>query len=243
VETEDAWEVASRRASVLSRKPSNHSIRLPPTTDRAPPHPGSDAPNGQPSTSVGFGPAGASVDELLAADNASSSSESAALAGSATLHRQTTAVQDTSAHVAGDVDMPEAVHEADESGDQGTLTAHTNPFLVPSRSGAQPRSIPVPPVDPFAGPMSDAQTPMNDTFLSTLAPSVHQRLDLADQIAEVGRAASPLPEDPVAEEETNAARRNSDDEWMDVDRDGREGTVDMDESTRMPEGDDRAAAA
>jgi hypothetical protein len=161
------------------------------------------------------------------------------MAGSATLHRHTTAVQD-SANASGDIDMPQAVLEADETGDGIT---NLNPFLAPQAGSAQPRSIPVPPVDPFAGPMSDAQTPMNDTFLSTLAPSVHQRLDLANQIAEVGRAAEPLPEEePAAGEDLNAVRRNSDDEWMDVDRDGREGTVDMDESTRVAEGRGAAAA-
>ena len=66
VETEDAWEIASRRASVISRRPSNHSIRLPHVESSQPrPSPG------EPSTGIGFGDGSRSVDELLAGGESS----------------------------------------------------------------------------------------------------------------------------------------------------------------------------
>ena len=40
------------------------------------------------------------------------------------------------------------------------------------------------------GSLSQAATPMNETFLSTLAPGMQQRFDLADQLAEVGTSSS-----------------------------------------------------
>ncbi|TXT08855.1 hypothetical protein VHUM_02983 [Vanrija humicola] len=95
VETEDAWEIASRRASVISRRNSNHSIRLPPAPDGAAPHP--PTTEGEPSTGVGFGDASASIDDLLAGSSDRSSQDVATPAvedadSRPALQRQTTAV-------------------------------------------------------------------------------------------------------------------------------------------------------
>lgn len=50
---------------------------------------------------------------------------------------------------------------------------------VPEETAA----IPITSANTFAHSFSQAATPLNDTFLSTLAPMpIHQRLDLADQI-------------------------------------------------------------
>ena len=210
VETEDAWEIASRRASVISRRPSNHSIRLPQNADRASVH-------GQSSTAIGMDGHSASVDDLFAGEDDSNSSESAVMTNSATLHhplppamlRQMTAVQGDD-----EVDMPQT-----------------------GAYGSEARSIPLLAADPF-GSMSEVQTPMNDTFLSTLAPSVHQRLDLARQMDQVGRGTEPLEEEPAEftrlESDNGRARRSSEEGWMEVDREGRGATEerDIDEARR-----------
>jgi len=224
VETEDAWEIASRRASVISRRPSNHSIRLPPTSDRAPAHPGADAPDGEPSTVVGFGDTGASIDDLLAGDSGSNSSQSAAMANSTTLHhplppallRQMTAVQ-----ADDEVDMPQTGY----SGAASTLYTDSSSGQNTSTGTIDARAIPSFAVDPFSS-AADVQTPMNDTFLSTLAPSVHQRLDLARQMDEVGRGNEPLEEEPtgVTAQGDTAAGRTSEEGWMQVDNEDRDVT-------------------
>lgn len=221
VETEDAWEIASRRASVISRKPSNHSIRLPPATDRAPAHPGVDAPNGQPSTVVGFGASTASIDDLLAGGSDGNSSESAAMANSTislqphppALQRQATAVQ-------GD-DEVYTPQTGVSGGAASTLCDDPSSAPVTSTSAVESRVIPSASIDPF-GSMAEVQTPMNDTFLSTLAPSVHQRLDLARQMDRVGLGSEPVEEEPTgveeAENDSGSARRTSDEGWLQVDR-------------------------
>jgi hypothetical protein len=65
--------------------------------------------------------------------------------------------------------------------------------------------------------MSEAQTPMNDSFLANLAPSVHQRLDLARQMGEVARAATPVEEEPGMDADPENASP-SDDSWQQIDR-------------------------
>ncbi|WVQ95178.1 hypothetical protein IAU59_002272 [Kwoniella sp. CBS 9459] len=136
VETEDAWEIASRRASIISRKPSNHSIRLP-TTSQSDPVPSSPAagPSGQPSTGIGLGVSGAaaSVDELLAPhsveggdattaegeDDVGGGNTRPGMFGSSALLRQTTAVAHPAAGASGDtddidVDLPPVVQEDED---------------------------------------------------------------------------------------------------------------------------------
>lgn len=203
METEDAWEIASRRVSVISRKPSNHSIKLPPQSDPA--EAPAPAVPGQPSIEVQFGDGTASVDDLLAGNSGSSDE---GMTNSARLQRQTTAVADSPGGSNGEIEMPEPVAEEEEE----PPLDNRNPFLAPI-AGSAGQPIPNAAIDPFlAGTLSEAQTPMNDTFLSTLAPSVHQRLDLARQMDEVGRATEPVREEPEGRAE------RSDDEWMEVDR-------------------------
>ncbi len=111
VETEDAWEIASRRASIISRRPSNHSIRFP--------HMKEMPSDSQSSIGIGFGPAAASVDELLG-EESGTASEEGGLFDSAPLARQVTAVQESGAREAGDVDMPQALEEEEEDGAEVT---------------------------------------------------------------------------------------------------------------------------
>lgn len=186
-------------------------------------HPGSQAREGPPSSGVGFGPASASVDELLAGESGTTSEEGGTAApgpqmdGSSALARQTTAVQDggpdgvAQGQVAyGDVDMPEVVPEeviddsasglADDPAVSASLAIVNNPSALSNGSGNGNGNGNANGND---GPsVFDAQTPRNDTFLSTLAPgmagmagmtglsgmtgmsSVHQRLDLAEEVGD-----------------------------------------------------------
>lgn len=61
--------------------------------------------------------------------------------------------------------------------------------------------------NPAATSFSQAATPMNETFLSTLAPGMHQRLDQADQIDSAGSSShghgSGVPEAVEEEEVTD----------------------------------------
>lgn len=70
---------------------------------------------------------------------------------------------------------------------------------------------------------SEAQTPMNDTFLATLAPSMHQRLELARQIDQVGERVAPVDEEAEAETEAEHEGRGEP-----AARDTREATEGMD---------------
>lgn len=165
VETEDAWELASRRASILSRKPSNHSIRIP----------SSDAlgemvqPEQDAGTGVDVGNGSASVEDLLSQPNGHDRDHEVEhdspvphrgdLEGLSLRDRQATVVPAESATAAA----------ADGS----------NTMLPEETAAAIPISAQT---NAFATSFSQAATPMNETFLSTLAPSVHQRLDLADQL-------------------------------------------------------------
>ena len=263
METEDAWEIASRRASIISRRPSNHSTRLPPTTD-SPAPPGADAVAGRPSTGTGFGASSASVDELLAGESGTSEE-----GGMSAFARQTTAVQDPSARNVSDVEMPEALHEEDEPttvfGEDPNLSgslailAHPSALDRQGHTQGNGRAIPVPlglglsasAIDPtLTGSLSETQTPMNDTFLSTLALGVHQRLDLARQMDEVGRGNETVAEETEGEGECEGEceggarggdgqiqrsgspsvsasavgqRRSLDDGWMEVEREAEGG--------------------
>jgi len=182
VETEDAWEIASRRASIISRRPSNHSIRFP-YLNEAP----ADV---QSSTNIGFGLASASVDELLGGESGTASEEGGML-GSAPLARQVTAVQETGFTDGGDVDMPEAVREEEEYGDGispglglgddpdcfSSLAVLTDPSML-DRQYSNPSSGPSSGIPIASASESthasgfgslETQTPMNYTFLSTMA--------------------------------------------------------------------------
>ncbi|KAK8854586.1 hypothetical protein IAR55_003325 [Kwoniella newhampshirensis] len=200
-------EIASRRASIISRRPSNHSIRLPTSSDNPSSPVSADvSASGQPSTSIGLAGVGngsASVDELLAGDSqggesgtASASEEGGArMTGSSALARQQTAVASPGAGESGDVEMdvPEAVQE--EGGEGGQEASEDN-TLETDRIGALPVSIGLGlgarmPNGVSGGgegalSFSQAATPMNDTFLATLAPGMHQRLALAEEMTGPG---------------------------------------------------------
>ncbi|WWD19279.1 hypothetical protein CI109_103737 [Kwoniella shandongensis] len=204
-------EIASRRASIISRRPSNHSIRLPTSSDNpsSPTSANATAP-GQPSTSIslaGAGEGSASVDQLLNGESRGGESGTASeegMTGSSALARQQTAV--ASPPVLGEgggdieMDVPEAVREEDEEGNNSqdvsnstsegrTLDNETDPI------GTLPVSISlggrIPTSNAGQGgegtlSFSQAATPMNDTFLSTLAPGMHQRLALAEGMSTTG---------------------------------------------------------
>ena len=131
--------MASHRASIISRKPSNHSLRL---TDLAP------------SAAMAEGPT--IVDSTSSRNTAPSSDDLAALSLD---DRQITAVDPT-------------------------LTI--NPPL-PDEEVETEAGIPISP-RPQTGltSFSQAATPMNDTFLSTLAPGMSQRFDLAEESSSQG---------------------------------------------------------
>ena len=133
--------MASHRASIISRKASNHSLRL---TDLAP------------SAAMAEGPT--IVDSTSSRNLAPSSDDLAALSLD---DRQTTAV---------------AV-------DQGLAI---NPPPTDEEVEAE-AGIPISP-RPQTGltSFSQAATPMNDTFLSTLAPGMSQRFDLAEESSSQG---------------------------------------------------------
>lgn len=209
VETEDAWEVASRRASVLSRRPSNHSIRVPTNTEQ----PEASTTTGEPSTEIGIGAAARSVEQLLAGDGASMSDEG--MDGSQPLQRQTTAVQENVAPTIGVVGPEGAIPSPVREEDEPMTSTLVDSNAAPEHAEGQP--IPSLTIDPFGEAMSEAQTPMNDSFLANLAPSVHQRLDLARQMGEVARAATPVEEEPGMDADPENASP-SDDSWQQIDR-------------------------
>lgn len=176
-----------------------------------PSHPGTEAPTGQPSSGIAFGVGARSVDELLAGVGSASGSGSGRTSedgmGLPPLARQTTFVAErTSAE--GDTTMPLAVYEEEEIDhpprplstpglfrdpdlaaslmmihDPTALDAHLNGthYPLPARPGR------INPSNADGITMVntlDAQTPINETFLSTLAPGMIQRLDLARPIGE-----------------------------------------------------------
>lgn len=155
VETEDAWEMASRRASVLSRKASNHSLRVP-------------APEGvSVAASSGMAEAPTAVQEDADLERI--------------LYRSGGVEVQGQGDVVNSDDL--ASLSLDRRGNGNETTVHETPDLsesghglgVPIASNRNPQA---------STSFSQAATPMNDTFLSTLAPGMHQRLDLADQAAE-----------------------------------------------------------
>ncbi|KAL7422389.1 hypothetical protein Q5752_003035 [Cryptotrichosporon argae] len=197
VDTEDAWEIASRRASVISRRASNHSIRLPAQADVSTHAPG---PEREPSNRVGFGEGTASVGDLLAASTASgrTSEEGGRTAddhssGASGSRADTTAtpprLDRSETAVPGTLRVNESVGLLDASADDaewataelsGSLAALADPSRLDAPSPVEPEpqapaAVPVPIAQaPAPAPAAalEAQTPMNETFLSTLAPSL-----------------------------------------------------------------------
>ncbi|ORX38295.1 hypothetical protein BD324DRAFT_347823 [Kockovaella imperatae] len=217
VEMEDAWEIASRRASVISRRPSNHSIRLPHPADDAPHQTASSPMEGQPSTGIVIDGQDTNVEQLLSGGPNDEEDDNADVEVSprAMFHRQATAVEPhvLSSQVSDDVDMapqtpgplsPMAIDLTHDS------TAH------PNGADGQTLSVAIPQASSSVDNTSsfDSQTPRNETFLSTLAPGVHQRLDLARQMDMLGRDES-LPE--ITEREGEEAMNEEDEEEEVVD--------------------------
>ena len=140
--------------SVISRRPSNHSIRLP--RDERTSATAAEAPEGDPSSSVAFGAGQASVQDLLAgAVGTGEESGDSASAG------------------ADSVDPSDVGH-----------VASSDPFLLvhpPSGTDAAPANIPIPPSaagsgsrrasndEPETAMVQDLQTPRNEYFLSTFS--------------------------------------------------------------------------
>ncbi|RXK35554.1 hypothetical protein M231_07186 [Tremella mesenterica] len=174
VEAEDAWENASRRASVISRRLSNHSARLSAPQDPVPPIPTAVSPHEN------------HVNHQMTGSTSTSSEEGNHTANGDTglaLARQSTAVAPAPSSPRSDVDMI-SVPE-DQALD--VLRLNADPALRGSLEAVRDPSVLVdalPIVDNREefGSLSQAATPMNDTFLSTLAPGMHQRLDLAQQL-------------------------------------------------------------
>ncbi|EIW68439.1 hypothetical protein TREMEDRAFT_69371 [Tremella mesenterica DSM 1558] len=174
VEAEDAWENASRRASVISRRLSNHSARLSAPQDPVPPIPTAVPPHEN------------HVNHQMTGSTSISSEEGNHTANGDTglaLARQSTAVAPAPSSPRSDVDMI-SVPE-DQALD--VLRLNADPALRGSLEAVRDPSVLVdalPIVDNREefGSLSQAATPMNDTFLSTLAPGMHQRLDLAQQL-------------------------------------------------------------
>lgn len=210
VETEDAWEIASRRASIISvsRRPSNHSLRL---------NSSQLTSNGQ-SSSSGAGPSrGVDIGAMLGSDAAGSTAEGSDEGTG--LARQETAVpppvgdgpdgagavdeiiNDPVAH-GGDQHMA-AVREEEAADLLNDPTVRSSLDIMADPSRLDYITSHPPPQGAIGigtrnnasaledlGSLSQAATPMNETFLSTLAPGMHQRFDLADQLAEAGTPSS-----------------------------------------------------
>lgn len=189
VETEDAWELASRRASNISRHTSLHSV-----------HPSPDHLRDLPIT----GPFGATtsaselgVDMAVEPEHTANGDPSPPVQLAAPLERQDTAVQPQGEppqlRHSGSGTRPEAVQEQDEaigtstSNDTQLNTAPSSAFIFVPRDSfntapEETAAMPMNSNNPFLNSFSQAATPMNETFLSTLAPGMHQRLELAQAI-------------------------------------------------------------
>ncbi|KAL1405807.1 hypothetical protein Q8F55_007484 [Vanrija albida] len=216
VETEDAWEIASRRASVISRRNSNHSIRLPPAPDGAAPHPPTS--EGEPSTGVGFGEASASIDELLAGSSSGRPSQDGTPAAEdgdtrPGLQRQLTAVGDTTIqNGTNGGQTPDIITEAESE-----LRATSAALPIAGSGASTQRNSGTP-----SNLASLQHTPMNDYFLSSLANN-HSGLatpsrDDASSGPGSRRSHEVLEEEPAAEAAAEAADANgSDSDGMHMD--------------------------
>ncbi|XAO26071.1 hypothetical protein I312_104905 [Cryptococcus bacillisporus CA1280] len=170
VETEDAWEIASRRASVISRRASNHSILAAAAIE--------SNGNVNTGTAVAGNNEVASANELLPPPNVPGEPEG--LQAGMPLARQATAVAQVDPITGG----PDVTSET-----IATVPEEREGFVAPS-SSTIPRPIVQPgSYDPSGNTtLSETATPMNDTFLSTLAlaPGMIQRLELADEVSQAG---------------------------------------------------------
>lgn len=178
VETEDAWEIASRRASVISRRASNHSILAAGSSTPAAAAEIESNGNFNTGTAVAGNIEVASANELLPPPNVPGEPEG--LQAGMPLARQATAVAQVDPITAG----PDVTSET-----IATVPEEREGFVAPS-SATIPRPIVQPgSYDPSGNTtLSETATPMNDTFLSTLAlaPGMIQRLELADEVSQAG---------------------------------------------------------
>ncbi|WVQ72006.1 hypothetical protein IAR50_001550 [Cryptococcus sp. DSM 104548] len=185
VETEDAWEIASRRASVISRRPSNHSIipSAAAVASAAPPFPA--APPTERGTSTGLvidDRSSAAVNELLPPTEHETNDSVP------TLTRQETVVAEA---------LPPLVNNPFEAAPAIATVPEDEEMPITSTG---PSAVPRPILQPISSEnsssnanfSSEAATPMNDTFLSTLAlaPGMLQRLELAEEMSSHGGTAN-----------------------------------------------------
>lgn len=197
METEDAWEIASRRASVISRRPSNHSLRINPTSPTSPTENLAPALASQ----IALGDSAASVEDLLGGDNGAVAEGNGGLADSITVDRTPIAVQGStgSARPSMEVDPIDPIREGEEyvmlDNPDATVSVTSPGGTQAVPIAANPHSLSAP-----SSALDDVQTPMNFTFLAQLAQppegaeGMHQRFELANRMEEDGQL-PPVPED------------------------------------------------
>jgi len=193
VETEDAWEVASRRQSIISRRDSNHSLRV--AAAAQPPPEITTTGTSEPNTSILNGDVSThSIDELLAVADTTARPD---------LQRQTTAVSEPSPSANGglalslgpDTPVSSNSHSTALPMPIGERSANTTPGGR-SDTGRSDTGLTV---------ASLAQTPMNDIFLSTLVlrPSTPGSSEPTSGAASgaTSRVSHEIAEEPEEEEE------------------------------------------
>lgn len=77
----------------------------------------------------------------------------------------------------------------------------------PSHDISENQGIPIANQAPHTTSFSQAATPMNETFLSTLAPGMSQRFDLAEEGSSQGHVSDRVPE--TLEEESDSLHERS----------------------------------
>jgi hypothetical protein len=150
------------------------------------------------------------VDELLAGtgeeEGSSTNSEDGEDSGSSHMVREGTVVPE---HLAFH-DREATIQESNPD------NPHTPSLGQTSRATAINLANPI-----VASDLALGETPRNDLFLATLAPGVHQRLDLAQQMGRLGRDGQPVVLEEGEEDEENepsdrAQGDEGDDGWMEV---------------------------
>ncbi|WVN86259.1 uncharacterized protein L203_101421 [Cryptococcus depauperatus CBS 7841] len=165
VETEDAWEIASRRASIISRRPSNHSLKQQLSTTSFPTARNLKAVGNDVDTAVTTSDRAVSINGLLPplyTDEPRTSSSPTPVA----LHE---------AHTVTPTMLQDAELRSETISSPATATA-PRPIFNTQDTAVQNATL------------SEAATPMNETFLSTLAlaPGMLQRLELAEETSQAG---------------------------------------------------------
>lgn len=184
VETEDAWEIASKRQSVISRRTSSHSLRNGSAVDVVA------------AVTTGAMPLGdsvASIDELLAPvvneANDQESEETSSVSSRPGLGRHDTAVALSATHPTG-VESPSVIEEEGSHATTNPMSIGNGPSPAPTENGISTAA-------------SMAQTPRNDVFLSTLAiPQMNGRVSpesVGGSGANSSRISSEIAEEPAAE--------------------------------------------